>query len=189
MKTIHLIHYQKPEGDSIFIERNRYVVSFGNGTRKVFRSESKCKRYLAETNRALTFKLHEYNLIYCDIYRMYRIAWFYFDKDHQAETAILQALSSADKLFSLIVERSHYENGNSFVFSHFKAIEGYLKQALGELKETYHRLNHHSLVYDLECILQRILYVSQSIDNYVLPGKVEKIEKQQNTEPLLRAVK
>lgn len=179
MKTIHLIHYNKPYWKSIFIEERKYRVLLGNGTKKIFESEKACLKYLADTNRMLTFKLHEYNMIHCDIYRMYRMAWFYFDKVPGSERKILSSFEAADKLFYLLIDRAGFENGNHFVFSHFKAIEENLRNALYELKELYHRLNHHSIVYDLECMLQRIIYVSQSIDNYVLPEKMEVIEKQE----------
>lgn len=187
MKTIHLVHYDKPDKTSILIERRRYVVQLGNGTKKIFKGGRACRKYIADTNRFLTFKLHEYNLIYCDVHRLYRMAWFYLDGSYQDEMKIKDSLRSTEEVFNLMVERAHFENGNHFVFSHFRAIEQYLKEILSVLKEIYHRLNHHSIVYDLECILQRIIYTSAEIDNYILPKKSERIEKQE--EPLLRAVK
>ena len=114
----------------ISTRNKKHTVTLGNGYQKSFSNLKSAKRYLAQTGRWLTFRLHECNSLNTQLYGHYRTAWFYLQHNKQTmNRALIETEQQCQRAFSeitntmdLIIDRGHFENGNHFVFAHFQAI-------------------------------------------------------------------
>jgi len=84
-------------------QEDKYIVQLGNGTRHVFSSEKKCNKFLSRTTKFLTNKYNELNLIYSDVFTLYRQIYFYFDNNrHSRHADIYELRREINKLFHLV---------------------------------------------------------------------------------------
>ena len=185
MKKVNLSHITKPDFTSIRTARRRFRIQLGNGVNKEFRCGKKAKAYLEQTNVYLTFKLHELNLIYISIFTYYRQGFWYFDpqatradkaKWYEDYRKIKHFMLQTDAQIDLIIDRSHFENGNYLTFSHFKTLFSYMKDSLVILKSLSHKRREYSLNYDLECTYSRLEALENEINGYDDPVPTEKID-------------
>jgi len=169
MKLIKIKHYS--------ISNKTYKVPIGNGITRAFDSKKKALKFLADTNRFLNTKLHELNFIYSDVYLQYRRNWFYFDH-HKSPGASLFALertvrtylSQTEETFDLICSRSGYENGNYFVFAHFKTIFNGLKAAIRSLQKLQKSKSSAVDIHKLQVLYDRIIHLEN--ETYQFDGNV-----------------
>lgn len=154
-----------------------YSVSLGNGYKEDFPSVKKVKRYLCEVNRYLTYKLHETNIVYCELFLKFRHNWFYLDHNRQSGKSVLfemerrsiHLLEASGRLFDLMVKRSDFENGNHFVFVHFNRLFTNMKIIIADLQELNRKKSRAVDVYELKTLHERILKLESDINNYTGP--------------------
>jgi len=162
MKTVKIKHYTE--------NKNGYTVAIGNGITKDFVNKKHCLKFLADTNRFLTNKLHEVNFILSDLQVMYRRNWFYFDnlKSAAAEMYSLERicifnLSGIEEKMDLLVSRSGYENGNHFVFSHFRSIFSLLIDTIKILQKLQLKKSSAVEVHKLEVLYIRVIQIEKEL--------------------------
>ncbi len=191
MKRIKLTNYTPPDKSSVFTENLKYSVSLGNGYSASFANGKEAKAFLAETNRELNNKMYELNLLFGDVIKMYRNAWPYFDFGRKSVVNNLQGIikdrvDGVENSFNLLVDRSHFENGNSFVFSHFYSIIDSLKKICSDLSEMYCSKNHPVLMYEADSLNVRLDYIYTSVVIY--PQKIELVKENRQIKAVLKVV-
>lgn len=179
MKAIKLKHYRQSGKD--------YLVTLGNGHTAQFSTLKSVRKYLVDTNRYLNFKLHEMNYILADLQRQYRRNWFYFDHNKNSEKANLYGMdrrcqnnfSRIAETFDLIIERSSFENGNQFVFTHFNNLFQRCREIAGDLQSLQRSKSNAVDVYELQVILERIRSVERDLKSYT-GDEIEEITTAEN---------
>jgi hypothetical protein len=114
-------------GKTDYIKFNMYSVSLGNDSRTYFSNLKDAKLFVADTNRFLNLKLHEFNQVFISIFSEYQRNWFYFDSKNGkanknlslSEGKITENLQSITKAMNFMVTRSGSPNGNYFTFTNF----------------------------------------------------------------------
>lgn len=179
MKKIKLRNITLPAPLAPYTEQTLYRVYLGNGYVCKSPALREAKRFLAETNRFLNVQMHELNLIYCDVFRQYRRNWFYFSHAFAGAELISsdrdcrEAMRDTERIFDLLIERSHHINGNFLVFAFFKSIIGNLDTVIGVLTEMMKEKSNGVDVQELQAIKRRIRYITFNLNRY---PELEKIE-------------
>lgn len=179
MKKVKLVNIIEPIPGSVFTKDKYYHVILGNGVRKQVKNKQAAISFLNETNRYLTYKLHECNELFISCFTYYRRAWFYFDHPgtgrthdlaglYKSERVIESSIESITKAFNILYERSESENGNHFVFVHFSAILSSCATITNELLKFYKTRSIASTIYELEILQTKISYCKRTIDNYTI---------------------
>jgi len=162
MKSIQLKQYTHVKGI--------YKVSIGNGIHRDFKNKKSCLKFLVNCNRYLTIKLVEVNSIFVNLFTHYRRNWFYFDHNKNPGFELFEAdrrckknLESISNVFDIMVERSHYQNGNHFVFAHFKMILRDMKQVITLLQVLMKSKSNTVDFHELHIIYLTITKVEKEI--------------------------
>lgn len=176
MKSIRITGLIPPDEKSVYTDRLKYKVILGNGIIRTFTSLSDSKKFLSQVSRFLSYKMHECNTLYTDVFTQYRRAWFYFDhnkpggrdrsnmldKDRLCQSNITQI---AD-IFNILYKRSDWGNGNHFVFVHFANITRMLLEITDVLAFVYENKSAAAVQYEIEILTTKIKYCRRTIDNY-----------------------
>ena len=179
MKAIDLQTIIKPVFWASHLTKDKlYHVYLGNAVHKEFKNLKDAKKFLADTNRFLNFKLQETNSILVEVYGHYRRNWFYFSarkramdyKDMKKEIICEQAFKDIERSFNLMIERSHLNNWNHLIFSHFDKICNNFYQVIEVLKVINKSKSNAVDLHQLEMLYQRTCIVQDSIAKY---GTVE----------------
>lgn len=183
MKTVKINSLNDPIKESVFKDQKVYSVSLGNGVVKSFGSKVQARAFLAETSRFLTYKLHECNGLYIQVFEAYRLAWFYFDHDkplkdpkarlYASEREIENEINNIRDGLNLIHKRGDWVNGNHFVFSHFTNLLNSMAGICNILQDLYKRRNIAAQVYTCSILNKKIGYCLQTINNYTLENENE----------------
>lgn len=162
MKKINLTHYTLPEKTSWLKVNNTYTLLLGNELRCSFSNETKCKKFLAETNRFLNLQLQEINQIYIQTFSEYRNLYFIIDFEQNIESS----LNDVDKLFKRVFFNNHSENSNCFVFMHMFRLIDELKLVIEKLIEFNQTCNNYARANILASLLLRTENCIKSLMNY-----------------------
>jgi len=168
MKKIALNHLLPADKSSIYIKSKSYQLYLGNGHKVRFRNETKAKAFLVEVNESLNFCLLRINKVYKDLFCHYRDVWFYLDNGKKAvaeDVMIRNMFDAIDKNFELMVTRSHFENGNNFVFKYLNhCLENLTEIAsiLQEIDLARHEYIDHRMV---KVILVEIKSIKNDVNN------------------------
>jgi len=156
MRQIKICAISYPK-KSDYIKFNMYSVFLGNETRNYFSNLKDAKQFVADTNRFLNLKLHEFNQVYISILSEYQRNWFYFDSYNSksnkdlmiSEVKITDNFQGIAKAMKFIVTRSGFTNGNYFTFSSLYNCLDFsveiIKSLLSVLKERKHYVEIKSL--------------------------------------------
>lgn len=174
MKEIKIDKFNSPEIDTVRVLQKKYSVSIGNGTTHYFGSKRDSLAFLAETNRFLNSKMHELNFIYIDSWAKYRKTWAYFKHNKPTmsqsltgkEQKCIEITKTIESTFNLCVNRSHYPNGNHFIFNWLNLISIKICEMV-EILKTIHKSKSNAVdVYECEIILKRSNLVVNDLENY-----------------------
>lgn len=176
MKKINIQQVSVPDklNKSHYIKENKFQIYLGNGVRKYFTNKKKIRAYLTTVNLFLNYRLHEVNSLFSECYSEYRKAWFYFTSEDPLvckeltglEVEIMNDLYSIDKTLKLLVERSHWINGNYFVFHYLNNISEYLVCIISNLQKVYHKRRNFIEIKRLELRKLYALRLGYSVMNY-----------------------
>jgi hypothetical protein len=176
MKRIKLIHIAMPDFSSHYIRQKMYSVTLGNSVNKWFSNRKDALRYLATINRDLNLKLAELNYIYGFIFSEYRKNWYYFESTMKGNDNKINSLfQSINKSFELTVERSHYENGNHFTFSHLYKIIADLNQVGSILIEIMTDKKFYADVQRLNVFLSMLRFNKSEIEKLGKNFKIDSV--------------
>jgi len=190
VKQIKLCHITAPDKTSHITANHFYYVSLGNGYKQKFPSKRAATAFLNETNRELNIKLYELNFLYSDLLKLYRGSWLYFDKKipglNNIEMNCLDKFRRIDGTFNIIIERSHWENGNFFVFSQLQYIIAELKTVCELLNQIFRKRGITSAIYEIDSYLQRADYISTAISIY--PEKIKFVAEKLQQVSVLKVI-
>ena len=165
MKKITLNHIQLADKSSIRLSQKAYTICLGNGNIIRLSNKKEAEAILAEINRDLNFYLVMLNTIYIDVYTHYRKLWFYFNNRNgvEQERDLNSNFSYLDRDFELMVTRSHYENGNQFVFKNFFTACEYLETNIKILQAVELARGGYAEIRMLRVILTRIEFLRDEL--------------------------
>lgn len=191
MKRIKLVNYTVPDLSSVKTKDKLYSVSLGNGYTASFASKAETLAFLAQTNRDLSHKLYELNFLYADVMRIYRLAWPYFEVgskhvQNNLQGIVLGKIADTERIFNLMVDRAHWENGNYHTFQHFQAIISLLKEICTILAELYDAKNHSVNMYECSGLITRLDYIHTAIVMY--PQKIQLVTENRYLKAVMKAV-
>lgn len=134
MKRIRINHVQSPAiPKSILQIQNKFRISLGNGYTFVTKSERAATEFLSRTNKFLNECVFELNSVYSRAFVDYRRIWSLLPDGNSSR--INGLISNVNGAFEIVVQRSHFSNGNYFSFKHLEDICRNLKEILINLNE------------------------------------------------------
>ncbi len=191
MKRIKIKNFTAPDLSSVRTAHKQYRVSLGNGYAVSFKSEKETLAFLAQTNRDLNTRLYELNFLFAEVLKIYRNAWPYFDSGKKSGLIDLQGsiqskVAVIESSFNILVDRSDWENGNHFTFSHFYSIISAIKEICEDLVQLYLKKNHPIVMYECESLSTRLDHIYTSIVIY--PQKIELVKENRQVKAVLKVV-
>lgn len=177
MKRIKINKYLEPVPDAFYTRDTFFWVCLGNSTRHKFTSKRNCLAFLAQVNRFLNNKLHEANYLYTEVFAHYRQNWFYFFHEKNIHTtnmladqrAVENELKSVMETFELLVSRSHFPNGNYFVWVHFNSIFNSLESCCSVLYELQKKRSNGAEAQQLRILIDRVNICRNQVNSYMVP--------------------
>lgn len=115
MKKITVINYEEKR-KSTFLDTDFYTVYIHSELKIKFKNRVHAEQFLIDISKFFNSKLNELNMIYIDVFREYRYAWFYDSSDE-----ILRIINLIEKTFLRLVS-SNSPNHNYFVFKDILAV-------------------------------------------------------------------
>jgi hypothetical protein len=161
MKEIKLVKYSK--------DGKKFSVSLGNGTIFDFTSKRLTLKFLAETSRFLTGSLYEARSIYISVWNKFQLSWGYFQSNSELflEGENCQdLLTRISKSFDLAVNRSHWENGNHFSFTHIFSVIQSQKEIIKALNKVFELKGTTHEIYECEAMYNRLINLECELKNY-----------------------
>lgn len=151
-----------------------YTVNLGNGCIFEFPSEKKCKKFLVKTSKFLTKRYNELNLIFADVFTLYRQIYFYFDNNRQTQHS--QIYESRRKINSLIQVSEHVFEQLSFsncisetnspqFHQLFKLLESFIEIVI-LIKKINENKSYAATQVRCDFLLNQLQSLRSSIQNY-----------------------
>jgi hypothetical protein len=173
MRQIAIRQVNHP-GKTNYIKFNMYSVFLGNDSKNYFSNIKDAKQFLAETNRFLNLKLHEFNQVYINILAEYQRNWFYFDNENSrsvknqacVETKISDNIQAIAKAMNFMVTRSGSANGNYYTFSNFFNCLDYGFEIVLSLIDMLKQRRHYIEIKSLEILSSQLDKIRQDITGY-----------------------
>lgn len=138
-----------------------YEVYLNNKFMK-FENKKKAFEYVAKSNIKLNKKVHALNFKLIEVFKMYRLAWFYFIDENKRlnnialEHKIKNEIESAQDMLNRLIHNTKGPNGNSFIFTFLKNAANNLLNASKLLLTVYNKRNEAVNKYTLENIILEI---------------------------------
>jgi hypothetical protein len=172
MKKIILRNVHKADKSSIFTKQKKHCVFLGNQVNIYFSDLKKAKAYVVETNEFLNQKLFEVNALYIDVFSAYRKSWFYFfnvyDKNmhFSGNNQVVRELETIEKKMTLMVARSHFENGSFIIWQGFNVVLESLKTIIQALNLLYKQKKHYAEARQMQTIESRIKMIEDQLNQW-----------------------
>ena len=166
MRQIKLSYFKKTE--------NVYSVKLGNHTVHTFKSYKATIKFLSESSKFLTEKLHFYNNVYSSTFNLYRQTWLYFDYNCKVlydnmyvyDRQINESFTIIDDVFNKVSTRHLFDNYNIYVFKSFFLISSELQSIIIKLKNLYKTKSVPSLLFQLDHLLDNLFNINNDLNNY-----------------------
>jgi len=166
MKAINLTTHGKTT--------DQYFITLGNGAQHVFKSEKKLIRFINQTNKDLTSLLYSLNLLYSNLFSLYRLNWglsvnnFAGNKPkyHKSNNELKKSLIFVENKFDDICLKSHHLNGSYFVFSHFNSLINELFNIISQLSDLTAPHSFTPVNYQLDTIKNQLIDIRAQLMNY-----------------------
>lgn len=161
-----------------------YIITLGNGAHHVFKSEKKLIQFINKTNKDLTEILYSLNLIYTNIFSIYRLTWGLSvnnfagnnPKYHKSNNELKKSLNLIEQKFDDVCLKSHHLNGSYFVFSHFNALINALFFTIGQLSDLTDRHSFTPIKYQLNTLKTQVVAIRAQLINYSIPAATKIID-------------
>lgn len=168
MKKIQLKTIYKGDKSSIRSDARKHCVCISSDIRISFSDYRAAESFLSRANDFFNVKLFELNELYLDLFIHYRRNWFYFEYNIQDEAACTRAFETINKSMSLMVNRSHYENGPVMVNNWMIGSFTQLISIIEILKELHRKRNNWAEIRILDSQKNRILFILSQIETFGL---------------------
>jgi len=168
MKAAKIERFDEKNKNSILTRDHSFRVVLGNNSTNTFSNRKHLTKFLAETNEFLKTKLFELNKIYIEVFTEYRKMWFYFDNEQREIIAMRfdEDLQFINKSFTLIIDRSGWENGNWMVFKHLGNIITMFEGILREMIDVQRTKSNYVEKRNLEVVASRLEYLKKTIEDW-----------------------
>jgi len=172
MRKIRIENLTKADKSNHITKQRKHQVFLGNNVTVYFSDMKKAKAFLTVTNYFLNRKLFEINALYIDIFTEYRKAWFYSSGEYDRQmhfindNFVFRDIEIIDRKFSLMVSRSHFENGSSIVWHGMYIIIECCESTIGKLTDLYKAKKHYAEAHQLNVIAERLGILKLQLDEY-----------------------
>jgi hypothetical protein len=155
-----------------------FHVYLGNGSHHVFKSERDVKAFIARTNKFLTQELFEANLLYTEIFSIYRQYWLLLDNSRKTKKAATyqddrhctEYLNNINEVLNRTLFVDDGKDGAVLVFVNFKKVSTYLQKIIHVLRNHAEKRGSTIDLYNFNNLLNRLIRFDNELDNY---GKLE----------------
>ena len=166
MKKIALHRITPPNKESNYTIDNRYTIHFGFDMIFHFKNEVKAKKFLSDTNLLLNNTVFELNIVYIDIWVVYRklllLHYDYFVRDYTVVTKIAEI----EKTFALILGRNSWANGNVFTYKWINTVIILLENCIEALCVMLKKKNKYDDINYLKVYDNRLVYIESKLTNW-----------------------
>lgn len=153
-----------------------YTVKLGNGTIHEFKSEKKCQSFLAKTSKFLTRKYNELNLIYSDVFTLYRQIYFYFDNDkanpkakvYEIRRQINKSFIHIEETFERLSFSNCHSTTNQIQFFQINSIIETLIMVAVNIKNVNDNKSYASTQVRAEFLINQLSIISNQIKSFSL---------------------
>lgn len=163
MKKVKFNIIQSPDKDSILTKDKQYSVWLRSGLTVYFPSYKAAVSFLVKTNDFFNQKLADYNLVFLELFLLYRQLWFVIDikQSHKLKNDFCQLLDYFDKLPEYKSVNAHY-----YIYRDFEHIHLYLLGICTIMTDQAMDKKRYDTALLIKTILQRINQLQQEINNY-----------------------
>lgn len=141
-----------------------YAIRLGNGTQHEFKNNKAAIKFVVQTNKFLTQKYFDLNLLYAELQGKVLEVWLYL-LDSRFEK--LQRLSSDA---GYILHMAHYHSrrfeGNHWAFIDLRKIANYIQEIAILLKEADKGKTNTFNLYNLNSIIERANLILADLNSY-----------------------
>lgn len=156
------------------IKDDFYFVKLGNGTIHEFKNLKKCEKFLHKTSKFLTVRFNELNLIFADIFQLYRQIYFYFDNNknnpkaeiYEARRKINRLNTHAEDLFERLSFISDFSNANILTFSLLYSLIDSLIETTVLIKKLNENKSYAATTVRTDFLIQQLIEEKKLIQNY-----------------------
>jgi len=172
MKAVKIETIIQPIPDSDFINKRKYSVFLGNNYRTIFSSKRDALKFIADTNKYLSVKMHQVNNLYGQTISVYRLCWPYFfhnkkggrNRGFDERKCEENIKIVTDQLNRLIA--SPTPNHNAFVWSYFNRAIDCLAEIMDICMELHRSRSNGAEVVICQLILTQLLTVKNELLQY-----------------------
>ncbi len=165
MKRIKINKIEKGNKTSLLTREKLHSISLGNGLTCYFTNIKNADSFMAETNRMLNTSAQLLNKLYIETWTAQRVLYlthhWIFIRNWNCHYIPL-----IEKDFNLLLQRSHWQNGNQFTFKYFYSIIEYLHDWINE---TVKLLKDNHKTYDIEAFMvckEQTNYLKAKLDTW-----------------------
>jgi hypothetical protein len=166
MKKVRINKIILGDKNSLLTRNKLNSIHLGNGLTCYFSNLKEAKSYIVKTNSFLQLKLLELNKIYIDTWVEYRNLYVYHYDIIGNNVKIESNLIALEKSINLIVERSNWENGNHFTFSHFYKLIDCLLEFIKLVIKYFKAKRIYNSIFHFEIYQERVQFIRQTINNW-----------------------
>lgn len=165
MRQIKIQQIREPNKKSHLTRERMYSIFLGNDLTCYFKSMTKAKAFIGETNRMLNDTAQELHLIYIDIWNTYRKMYFshhlLFIRMNCKDYPVI-----IEKQFDHMIRRSGWQNGNYFTFTYFDSIINYLQAWIKEITGVLKKANSVYLCQQFDSFNNRFEYLQYKLKTW-----------------------
>ncbi len=166
MITLKLTHYQK--------QNRNFIVKLGNGTRHEFKSEKETLKFLCNSSKFLTERYNELNLLFADIFALYRQNYFYLDNNrHQPHAKLFQTrrqinnqVSTIESFFERISFAPLQSEANLIIFKELYYLIDCLADICIQIKQINCKKSYAATLIRSDYLLKQLIEEKQLLMNY-----------------------
>ena len=155
---------------------DNYVVKLGNGTVHEFSNEKKCKKFLVKSSKFLTKRYNRLNLIFADVFSLYRQVYFYFDDNRNKRHSSLYAdrrkvnslVSYIEKQFEQLTFIGIRSDGNFLVFPNLYSLIESLIEILLIIRKLNAKKSYAATQIRCDFLISQLQECKSEIQNYSL---------------------
>lgn len=168
MITLKLTHYQK--------QNRNFIVKLGNGTRHEFKSEKEVQKFLCGTSKFLTERYNELNLLFADVFQLYRQNYFFLDNNrhnphaklYQTRRNINSQVSTIESFFERISFAPLQSEANLIIFKLLYYLIDCMADICMQIKQINSNKSYAATQIRADYLLKQLIEEKQLIQNYSL---------------------
>ncbi len=151
-----------------------YVVALGNRKKIKFTNVLKANRFISDTNRFLTAVLEQLNIVMIDVFKEYRMNWYYFDTNREGSKSVRKTENNDIRddvikmleMFEHIVINSYTNDGIYMTWINLNKIVGYNRGIIEKLIELNESKSYYSVIIRMKTLIKILDMIKNDLDKY-----------------------